>query len=134
MAQSGRTKILIVEDSKNTSGVLKEVLESEGYIVCLAGDGVAGIAMARREKPDLILLDLLLPKLNGYEVCNSVKRDNLTRHIPILVISTMDSPESLEKIKFCGAQNFMKKPYNLDDLLGEIKRLLILPRASGSAD
>lgn len=124
MTQSSKSKILIVEDSKNTSVVLKEVLESEGYTVFLAGDGVAGIAMARREKPDLILLDLLLPKLNGYEVCNTIKRDNLTRHIPILVISTMDSPESVEKVKTCGAKNFMKKPYNLDDLLREIKRLL----------
>ncbi len=134
MVQTDKTRILIIEDSKNTSGVLKEVLESEGYIVCLAGDGVSGIAMARRERPDLILLDLLLPKLNGYEVCNNLKRDNLTRHIPILIISTMDSPESLEKIKLCGAQNFMKKPYNLDNLLSEIKRLLTLPRAFGSAD
>jgi len=117
-------KILIVEDSKTTSVVLKEVLETEGHKVITAGDGVAGIALARREKPDLILLDLLLPKLNGYEVCNAVKRDNSTRHIPILVISTMDSPESIAKVKICGAQNFMKKPYNLDDLLREIKRLL----------
>ena len=130
MPQPSKSRILIVEDSKNTSVVLKDVLEGEGCSVFLAGDGVSGIAMARREKPDLILLDLLLPKLNGYEVCNSLKRDNLTRHIPILIISTMDSPESIEKTRSCGAQTFMKKPYNLDDLLREIKRLL--PRAIGS--
>ncbi|MFA6435408.1 MAG: response regulator [Elusimicrobiales bacterium] len=124
MTQPSKNKILIVEDSRNTSLVLKEVLENGGYTVFLAGDGVAGIALARREKPGLILLDLLLPKLNGYEVCNNLKRDNLTRHIPVLVISTMDSPESVEKIKLCGAVNFMKKPYNLDDLLREIKKLL----------
>jgi len=117
-------KILIIEDSKTTSVVLKEVLESEGHTVLLAGDGVLGIAMARREKPDLILLDLLLPKLNGYEVCGTLKRDNNARHIPILVISTMDSAESMEKIKFCGAASFMKKPYDLEALLREIRRLL----------
>lgn len=121
--QAGK-KILIVEDSKTISAVLKEVLESEGHTVFLAGDGVAGIAAARREKPDLVLLDLLLPKLNGYEVCNTLKRDNDTRHISVLVISTMDSPESVEKARLCGAKNFMKKPYNLDELLREIKRLL----------
>ncbi|HBB67008.1 MAG: hypothetical protein A2X28_09060 [Elusimicrobia bacterium GWA2_56_46] len=119
-----KSKILIIEDSKSTSVVLKEVLENEGRAVFLAGDGVAGITLARRERPDLILLDLLLPKLNGYEVCNALKRDNATRHIPVLVISTMDSPESVEKIKLCGAINFMKKPYDLDALLREIKRLL----------
>ncbi|MBI5744303.1 MAG: response regulator, partial [Elusimicrobia bacterium] len=89
-----------------------------------AADGVAGLALARREKPDLILLDLLLPKLNGYDVCNALMRDNLTRHIPILIISTLDNPDSVQKAKQCGAKNFMKKPYNLDDLLREIKRLL----------
>lgn len=117
-------KILLVEDSKNISGVLVDVLKAEGYTVIHAPDGVAGVAMARREKPDLVLLDLLLPKLSGYDVCNAIKRDNNTRHIPILVISTMDKPESVARAKACGAANFMRKPYNLDDLLAEIKRLL----------
>jgi CheY-like chemotaxis protein len=117
-------KIVMIEDSKAASTVLKEVLESEGHTVLLASDGVAGLGLARRENPDLILLDLLLPKLNGYEVCNALMRDNLTRHIPVLIISTLDTPESVEKAKLCGARNFMKKPYNLDDLLREIERLL----------
>lgn len=124
MAQISANKILLVEDSKTASAVLKEVLENEGHSVFLAGDGVTGVALARREKPDLVLLDLLLPKLNGYEVCNTLKRDSSTRHIPVLIISTLDSPESLEKVRSCGATNFMKKPYNLDDLLREIDRLL----------
>jgi DNA-binding response OmpR family regulator len=117
-------KIVMIEDSKAASTVLKEVLEAEGHTVLHAADGVTGLALARRERPDLILLDLLLPKLNGYDVCNALMRDNLTRHIPVLIISTLDTPESVEKAKLCGARNFMKKPYNLDDLLREIKRLL----------
>jgi DNA-binding response OmpR family regulator len=124
MTEHTGKKILIVEDSKNTSRVLKEVLENEGHTVFMAGDGVLGVALARRENPDLILLDLLLPKISGYEVCNTIKRDNSTRHIPILIISTLDSPENVEKIKLCGAENFMKKPYDLEALLREIKRLL----------
>ncbi|MDT8286520.1 MAG: response regulator [Elusimicrobiales bacterium] len=117
-------KILLVEDSKNISAVLVDVLKAEGYTVMHAPDGVTGVAMTRREKPDLLLLDLLLPKLSGYDVCNTIKRDNNTRHIPVLVISTMDKPESVARAKACGAANFMRKPYNLDDLLAEIKRLL----------
>ncbi|MDA8244706.1 MAG: response regulator [Elusimicrobia bacterium] len=117
-------KIVMIEDSKAASGVLKEVLAAEGYNVLHATDGVSGLALARREKPDLILLDLLLPKLNGYDVCNALMRDNMMRHTPVLIISTLDTPESIEKAKQCGARNFMKKPYNLDDLLREIKRLL----------
>ncbi|OGR46614.1 MAG: hypothetical protein A2X34_05190 [Elusimicrobia bacterium GWC2_51_8] len=119
-----KKKILIVEDSKSTSEALKAVLEAEGRLAFLAHDGVTGLALARREKPDLILLDLLLPKLNGYEVCAALKRDNTVRHIPVLIISTMDSPESVERAEICGAKNFMKKPYNLEDLLREIKKLL----------
>lgn len=124
MTEAPSKKILLVEDSKNISTVLVEVLKAEGYTVMHAPDGVAGVAMARREKPDLVLLDLLLPKLSGYDVCNTIKRDNNTRHIPVLVISTMDKPESVARAKACGAANFMRKPYNLDDLLAEIKRLL----------
>lgn len=118
------SRIVLIEDSKVASTVLKEVLAAEGHTVLHAADGVAGLALARREKPDLVLLDLLLPKLNGYEVCNALMRDSLTRHTPILIISTLDTPESVEKAKICGARNFMKKPYNLEDLLREIKRLL----------
>ncbi len=117
-------KIVMVEDSKAASAVLKEVLEAEGHTVLHAADGVTGLALVRREHPDLVLLDLLLPKLNGYDVCNALMRDNLTRHIPVLIISTLDTPESIDKAKLCGARNFMKKPYDLDTLLREIKRLL----------
>jgi len=82
---SGR-KIVLIEDSKAASTVLKEVLEAEGHTVLHAADGISGLALARREKPDLILLDLLLPKLNGYEVCNALMRDSLTRHTPIVAL------------------------------------------------
>lgn len=119
-----KKKILIVEDSKSTCEVLKAVLEAEGRLIFLARDGVTGLALARREKPDLILLDLLLPKLNGYEVCARLKRDNTVRHIPVLIISTINSTEGVERAKICGAKNFIKKPYNLEDLLREVKKLL----------
>lgn len=119
-----KKKILIIEDSKITTDVLKEVLETEGYEVFVSNDSINGIRIARREKPDLILLDLLLPKLSGYEICDILKKDNETRKIHVLAISTLDKPESIERIKSCGAINFMKKPYNLDDLLKEIKRIL----------
>jgi len=119
-----KKKILIIEDSKKTSVILKDVLALEGYEALVVNDGVSGIAAARREKPDLILLDLLLPKVSGFDVCAAVKKDDLTRHIPVLVISTMYTPENVEKVKICGALNFMKKPYKLEELLAEIKKIL----------
>jgi len=119
-----KKKILIIEDSKKTTSVLKEVLEMEGYSVYIANDGVNGIAMARREKPDLILLDLLLPKVSGFDVCSILKKDDYTRHIPIIIISTMYSKENIDKLKICGILNFLKKPYKLEDLLAEIKKTI----------
>lgn len=117
-------KILMIEDSKKTSLILKEVLEQNSYQVFLEHDGVSGLACAKREKPDLILLDLLLPKVSGFEVCKTLKRDNSTRHIPIIILSTMYNDESVEKMKLLGAVSFMKKPYRLEELLEEIKKQL----------
>ncbi len=117
-------KILMIEDSKKTSFILKEVLEQSGYQVFLEHDGVSGLAAARREKPDLILLDLLLPKVSGFEVCKTLKQDNSTRHIPVIILSTMYNDENIEKMKMLGAVNFMKKPYRLEELLEEIKKRL----------
>ncbi|GAB4031942.1 MAG: hypothetical protein Fur0012_09860 [Elusimicrobiota bacterium] len=117
-------KILMIEDSKKTSLILKEVLEKTGYIVFLEQDGVSGLSAARREKPDLILLDLLLPKISGFDVCKNLKQDNSTRHIPIIILSTMYNQENMEKMKVLGAVNFLKKPYRLEELLLEIKKHL----------
>lgn len=117
-------KILMIEDSKKTSLILKEVLEKTGYMVFLEQDGVSGLAAARREKPDLILLDLLLPKISGFDVCRNLKQDNNTRHIPIIILSTMYNQENMEKMKVLGAVNFLKKPYRLEELLSEIKKHL----------
>lgn len=119
-----KKKIVIIEDSKKISVVLQEVLKSEGYEVFWSNNGIEGIRTVRREKPDIILLDLLLPKVNGYEICNMIKRDNQLRHIPVLVISTLGGKEHIQKAKLCGAEKFMKKPYQLDDLLAEIKKTL----------
>lgn len=119
-----KMKILIIEDSKNMSAVLKEVLEHEGITVLQAFDGVTGFMLVRREKPDLVLLDLLLPKMSGYDVCSKIMKDNLTRHIPVLIVSTLDTRDSMNKLHAAGAKHFMKKPYSLDELLAKIKSLL----------
>ncbi|MEW5951729.1 MAG: response regulator [Elusimicrobiota bacterium] len=117
-------KILIIEDSKKTSLILKEVLEKMNYSVFLEHDGVSGLAAARREKPDLILLDLLLPKISGFDVCKSLKQDNAVRSIPVIILSTMYNEENVQKMKLLGAVTFMKKPYRLEELLEEIKKRL----------
>lgn len=118
-------KILIIEDSKQTTDILKEVLEKEGYNVVIANDGINGIRYAKKELPDLILLDLLLPKISGFDVCLKLKEDDMTRKIPVIVISTLGEEKStFEKLKRCEKIVFMKKPYNIDNLLFEIKKMM----------
>ena len=77
-------KILIIEDNKDLAGAIEGLLKLKGFETFLARDGVSGIEQARKHKPDLVLLDIMLPKLNGFEVCRMLKTDSALRHIPVL--------------------------------------------------
>ena len=117
--------ILIIEDSKQTSNILSEILTKEGYSVYVAHDGIEGYRLIKKIKPDLILLDLLLPKISGFDICVKISQDNEIRNTPIIVISTLaDEKETLRKLKNHEIVKFMKKPYSIDDLLYEIKKTI----------
>jgi len=117
-------KIVLIEDSKELGIALSGVLRLKGHEVILAKDGVAGVEAVRREKPSLVLLDLMLPKLSGYEVCRMLKTDNTTWKIPVVVLSTLSRPEQVDRAKQAGADHFIPKPYDLDSVLGEIEKFL----------
>ncbi|MBP7796260.1 MAG: response regulator [Elusimicrobiales bacterium] len=118
-------KILIIEDNRETGNILKEILIKEGYDVKIANDGVTGVLYSQKELPDLILLDLLLPKISGFDIANRLAENDKTRKIPVIVISTLaDEKQSRDKLKKCEIIKFMKKPYNIEDLMLEIKALL----------
>lgn len=117
-------KVVLIEDSKTLAGALTGALKIEGVNVLCAADGVAGVALAKREKPDLILLDLMLPKLSGFEVCKLLKTDNATWRIPVVIMSTLTDEESRDRAKEAGADFFIPKPYDLASTIGEIKKHL----------
>lgn len=117
-------KVVLIEDSKTLAGALTGALELEGVQTVWAADGVQGVAAARKEKPDLILLDLMLPKLSGFEVCKMLKTNDLTWRIPVVVMSTLTDPESRDRAKEAGADYFIAKPYDLAATLAEIKKYL----------
>ncbi|MEF3280181.1 MAG: response regulator [Elusimicrobiota bacterium] len=118
-------KILIIEDNRQTTSVLKEIFEKEGYAVITATDGIDGIRQAKHQLPDLILLDLLLPKISGFDICLKLMQDDKTRKTPIIIISTLaDEKQTREKLKTCEVVRFMKKPYTIEDLIQEIKNIL----------
>ncbi len=117
-------KVVLIEDSKSLAGALTGALELEGVQTVWAADGVQGVAAARKEKPDLILLDLMLPKLSGFEVCKMLKTNDLTWRIPVVIMSTLTDPESRDRAKEAGADYFIAKPYDLAATLAEIKKYL----------
>lgn len=118
-------KIIIIEDSKQTVDILSEILQKEGYEIYKAYDGIEGYRMIKKLKPDLVLLDLLLPKISGFEICKKISEDNDIRKTPIIILSTLaEDKEALKKLKNFDIIKFMKKPYELNELLIEIKKVL----------
>jgi two-component system OmpR family response regulator len=118
---AGNDKILVVEDDRNLSDTLKYNLRKDGYDVVTAGDGVEALDAARREKPDLIILDLMLPKLSGFEVCRILRKDMT---VPILILTAKtDETDKIVGLEI-GADDYMTKPFSLRELLARARAML----------
>ena len=119
-----RTKILIVDDELDTLLPLKRALEMDDFNVVDAQDGVEALEKVRSEIPDLVLLDLMLPKINGFEVCQRLKHDEATSFIPIIMLTAKgETSDKIEGIEI-GADDYVTKPFNLDELKARIKAVL----------
>ena len=125
-----RYRILLVDDEPSIVKMVGKRLEVEGFEVLIAMDGQEGLDKARAERPDLLVLDLMLPKLNGYEVCTMLKQDTRYQGIPV-VLFTAKAQEKDEKLGLeCGADAYVKKPFRAQELLEKIRALLpATPRA-----
>jgi DNA-binding response OmpR family regulator len=115
------THILIIEDEKDIVRLLKYNLEKEGYVTSAAHDGQAGLDMARKEKPDLILLDLMLPKLDGMQVCRTIRQES---QVPIIMLTA--KKEEIDRIVGLeiGADDYVTKPFSVRELMARIKSIL----------
>ena len=116
--------ILIVEDSQTERQVLRKMLEKGGHLVIAATDGVEGIAMARQNKPDLILMDVVMPGQNGFQTTRQLSRDPATQHIPIIIVTTKDQETDKVWAKRQGASDYFVKPVAEEQLLPSIESLL----------
>lgn len=125
-----KARILVVEDEGLIAGMLKEVLEANRYEVLLAVDGEEGLNKARSMKPDLILLDIMLPKLDGLKICRLLKFDLNYRHIPIIMLTARAGEPDREISLQSGANDFVVKPFDPQSLLAKISELL---KAKGSS-
>lgn len=117
-------KILFIEDELDQIMMVKMRLEASGYKVVSAADGDEGLKKVHRERPDLILLDIIMPKIDGYEVCKRLKQDPDTRNIPIIGITASGARGTEEKCRALGADDFIKKPFESADLITKIKALI----------
>ena len=117
-------KILIVDDELDLTETIRFSLELEGCNVLVASNGEEGLNLARQEKPDLILLDLMLPKLDGYKVCRLLKFDERYKHIPILMLTAKTQEKDKILGKETGANEYITKPFDMDELMVKIKSYL----------
>ena len=117
-------KILVVDDNEQLSSMVKDVLESWGHQVFEAVEGRQSLELARRELPDIILLDVMLPGLSGYEVCGELKHDPLTENIAVIMVSALSEVDNRIHGYKVGADNFLVKPINYLELEAIVTKLL----------
>lgn len=118
-------KILFIEDESALQRAVTHILDGRGYKTLSAMDGENGIALAKQEKPDLILLDLIIPKKDGFAVLEELKKDPSTAHIPIIVLTNLEGGADVERALALGATTYLVKTnYKLEDIVEKIKRII----------
>ncbi|MGD0576635.1 MAG: response regulator [Candidatus Staskawiczbacteria bacterium] len=120
------SKILIVEDEEALYNVVKEEFEAKGYKIKVAKDGGVALEMARSFNPDIILLDLILPKKGGLEVLADLKADPALKAIPVIVLSNLSESENIKKALLLGAQDyFVKTQYSIYEVIEKVQKYLV---------
>lgn len=118
-------KILIIEDDLSLQKSLAEYLNSEGFDTKIASDGESGLAMSLSEEPNLILLDIVLPKKDGHEVLKAIKANDKTKKIPVVLLTNLDGISDVEKALELGATTYLvKADYKLEEITEKIKDIL----------
>jgi|SRR3989344_617637 len=116
-------KILLIEDEDILIGLLQKKLAKEGYEIKLARDGRAGMDMMRKNKPDLILLDIVMPRMGGLEVMEEMRNDKELKNIPIIIISNSGQPVELDKAKALGVKDWLiKTEFDLQEVVEKVKK------------
>lgn len=116
---SGQKKVLIVEDDDMIISMYKTKLEQLNYAVFLAHDGLEGLEMTKKEKPDLVLLDIIMPQLDGFSVLEQIKGDSSTKNIPVIMLTNLGTDEDKEKGKLLGAVGYLVKSNLTPSEVGE---------------
>src|SRR4030066_373117 len=129
-----KAKILVADDIKQNVKLLRVILTASEFDVIEAYDGEEALEKAKSENPDLILLDIMMPKLTGYEVCQQLRANGTTKSIPIVMITALHEMDDRIKGIEAGADDFISKPFNKTELLARVKALLRPRTAAGRED
>jgi len=119
-----KTRILIMEDDDDTQGMVRFLLEYKGYDVVVAKDGKHGLEIAHQEKPDLILLDLAMPEMDGWSVAHKLKEDPATTEIPVIAVTAYTMSSDRRKALNAGCDGFISKPMNVPEFIAEVEKFL----------
>ncbi|MGQ9888953.1 MAG: response regulator [Aggregatilineales bacterium] len=123
-AQMNGSRILVIEDNKDNMVLISDILVSLKYVVLCAADGEQGVAMAAAEHPDLILMDLSLPRLDGWSATRRIKADPALQHIPIIALTSHAMIGDRERALAAGCDDYVSKPINLPELKSKLARYL----------
>jgi len=120
-----KQKIAIVDDEKHITKLLGIELQAEGFAIVTASDGEEGLSLVRTEKPNLVLLDVMMPKMDGFEVLKTLKADAATKDIPIILLTAMSSFNDIERGLQLGICDYEVKPFHSELLIKRVKRLVV---------
>jgi len=127
-------RILIADDNPQNRELLEAYLLDDGHEILMAVDGQQTLAVARQELPDLILLDIMMPKLSGYEVCRQLRQEPQTRDIPVLMVTALKDSGDIERAVAAGADDFLTKPVHRVELTTRVRSLLRVRRLQSERD
>jgi two-component system, cell cycle response regulator DivK len=117
-------KILVVEDTFDNREIMRDLLSSAGYLMLEAEDGASGVAKASAELPDLILMDIQLPVMDGYEATRRIKADPATRHIPVVAVTSFALSGDEAKTRAAGCDGYVSKPFSPRHLLAKVREFI----------
>ncbi len=118
------SKVLIAEDERDIRELITFTLRYNGHEVIATSNGEEALEMALREHPDLVLLDVRMPRMNGYEVCRAIKENEVTKHIPVVFISAKGQESEVKQGLDAGATDYILKPFSPDQLVERVRQVL----------
>ncbi|HAS46449.1 MAG TPA: response regulator [Microscillaceae bacterium] len=119
------SKVLIVDDEPNILLSLEFLMKKQGYKVYIARDGAEAMDMIKEQEPEVVVLDIMMPEVDGYEVCSFIKNDDGLKHIKVIFLTAKTKPEDIEKGKEIGADAYMTKPFSTRNLMKKVKEILV---------